>query len=106
LTSVVLGVEVYDTQCGAKLFRNNLLLKEIFSESFRTKWIFDVEILARYLAKNENQFKKQNTQAIIELPLDSWIHVPGSKLRVTDFVVSGMDLFRIWLTYHKSLKRT
>jgi len=33
-------------QCGAKIFKNNSDLKQIFSTPFIVRWIFDVEMLA------------------------------------------------------------
>jgi len=44
--SIVLNLGVYDTQCGAKLFRKDIV-ESAFSEKFQSYWIFDVEILAR-----------------------------------------------------------
>lgn len=104
-TSMVLCLQVYDTQCGAKLFRNSSFLRQIFAEPFKTRWIFDVEILARYLSMSNKNPKQRIAGKIIEYPLESWTNVAGSKLRIKDFPVSGLELARIWFRYHKDLAR-
>src|ERR1041384_6274866 len=45
--SLALHSPVYDTQCGAKLFRPGAPLRDALSAPFRSRWIFDVELLAR-----------------------------------------------------------
>ncbi|MDD3004335.1 glycosyltransferase [Flavobacterium sp.] len=37
---------IYDTQCGAKLFSNQIIEK-VFTKPFYTSWLFDVEIFIR-----------------------------------------------------------
>lgn len=70
LIAILLRVESYDSQCGAKLFRREHLDKA-FGESFLSNWIFDVEILLRLKGHN-----------IIEYPLRQWADVPGSKVKI------------------------
>ena len=105
IATLLLHLPVYDTQCGAKLFRNAPHVVQIFTESFLTKWIFDVEILARYIATGSRSFQEVISGAIIEYPLETWADVPGSKLRLKDFFGSGLELVRIWFHYRKDINQ-
>jgi hypothetical protein len=87
--AVTLGVNVYDSQCGAKLFRNTGSVRGIFDTPFLSRWIFDVEILVRLLKRSASLY---------ELPLAVWRDVAGSTLRLKDFVRAIYDLARIQRT--------
>lgn len=92
--SITLGIPVYDTQCGAKVFRTRVAA-DVFSRPFRSAWIFDVEILARFLDLPD-EGGPPRWQRIYELTVDAWHDVPGSKLRLSDFVRSVFQLLAIW----------
>ena len=96
--SLVLGLAVYDTQCGAKLFRVNDTIREIFGRPFLSRWIFDVEIIARFV---QLRGRAAATGAIYELPLRVWHDVQGSKLRSTDFLRALRDLWKIRRAYKR-----
>jgi dolichyl-phosphate beta-glucosyltransferase len=89
--SLLLGIPVYDTQCGAKLFRVTAATRRLFDRPFLSRWVFDVEILARH----------GSTDGIYEFPLHAWKDVQGSKLRAKDFLVSFLDVLRIRRAYRK-----
>lgn len=91
--SLVLGVGVYDTQCGAKVFRATDPVRQAFSAPFQSKWIFDVEILDRYIAAIG---KASAETRICEVPLRTWTDVPGSKLGPGHAVRAIWDLAVIW----------
>ncbi len=95
--SVMLKLPVYDTQCGAKLFHRRVV-ETLFSTPFITRWIFDVEILARY----ENAYSaKDAAEKIYELPLFQWEDVDGSRLKKRDFLNAPKELLKIRKTYMK-----
>lgn len=83
-TSRVLKTPVFDTQCGAKLLRNNSSVQQIFGSPFLTRWIFDVEWLARLsviLGSNQSPGSHQSlSESVYEFPLEHWQEVEGSKL--------------------------
>jgi glycosyltransferase involved in cell wall biosynthesis len=97
--SMALGVRVFDTQCGAKLFRATPALADLFAEPFLTDWIFDVEIMARLAHARHCQPALQLHELIYELPLDSWSDVAGSSVRSGDFLKAIAELARIYWTY-------
>lgn len=98
LISSSLGLAVYDTQCGAKLFRVSDRMRELFAEPFLSRWIFDVEIIARLVRQRG---RDAAARAIFELPIMVWHDVKGSKVRSTDFVRALNDLWKIHRAYRR-----
>jgi dolichyl-phosphate beta-glucosyltransferase len=97
--SIVLGLPVYDTQCGAKLFRLTPRLSELVSRPFRARWIFDVEILARMVSQAQSTKSGFAPPTIYEYPLEQWRDVQGSRLKLVDYVIAGIDLAAIYWRY-------
>jgi glycosyltransferase involved in cell wall biosynthesis len=98
--SLTLGLPVYDTQCGAKLLRAGALARRLVAEPFLTRWVFDVELLAR-LSRLVRHDPVPVERRVHEVPLLRWTDVPGSKVRPWDFVRSGLELARIWSAYRR-----
>lgn len=96
MVSTMLNLAIYDTQCGAKLFRITDGIIPVFELSFLSRWVFDVEILARLLRGAD---APQLETKIYEYPLEVWEDISGSKLRPTDFFRAIVDIARIKRTY-------
>lgn len=105
-SSLILKIHVYDTQCGAKIFKRTTTLKLAFKEPFRVKWIFDVELLARLLLIERAKGSANAGESWVEYPLEEWTDVKGSKVGYTDFISAAMELFKIFaLLYIPGLKQ-
>ena len=98
VVSSMLNLAIYDSQCGAKLFRVGPHTREIFAEPFLSKWVFDVEIVARYLALYGGDPKRLE-KAIFEYPLEAWTDIAGSKVHPKDFLTALIDILRIRRKY-------
>jgi glycosyltransferase involved in cell wall biosynthesis len=98
VVSTMLRLAVYDTQCGAKLFRVTPETPKIFGQPFLSRWVFDVEILARYLAAFGHDVRRLE-RAIYEYPLEVWTDIAGSKVHACDFLTAFWDVFRIHRKY-------
>lgn len=87
--SATLGLPVYDTQCGAKLFRASAALQVALAEPFSSRWAFDVELLHRLLRLGVG------VDEFLEVPLRAWRDVGGSKLKPTAMVRAAWDLLQL-----------
>ena len=97
LISNLLGLKVYDTQCGAKLFTGELA-EAVFTEPFCTTWVFDVEIFARII----RIYGRDNIERImIEVPLMHWSDKGGSKIEPSYALKVFYDLIRIRKKYFR-----
>jgi dolichyl-phosphate beta-glucosyltransferase len=99
VASLALQLPLYDTHCGAKLFRVTSVLRHTLSQMFCTRWIFDVEILARMAVARRHQKLPPLADAIYEQPLDHWRDVAGSKLKSGDFAKAFIEMARIYGRY-------
>lgn len=71
----IIRLDVYDTQCSGKIFQREVM-DAVFTAPFRTKWLFDVEIICRLY----NKYGPLNDNGHEE-PLLEWTEQKGSKLR-------------------------
>jgi len=83
----VVGSAVYDTQCGAKVFRRALAYT-LFRKPFISRWLFDVELIQRLPTRNP-------ATMLAEIPLSYWRDVGDSRLDLRDALRLVPDLIRI-----------
>ena len=97
LISASLGLAIYDTQCGAKMFLVSDATRSVFEKPFMSRWIFDVELVARYV---QLWGRDRVASSLYELPVMQWTDVSGSKVKGLDFLRALRDLWRIHRAYN------
>ncbi|TAE28153.1 MAG: glycosyltransferase family 2 protein [Cytophagales bacterium] len=95
LISNILQLGVYDTQCGAKLFRREVV-PGLFSESFLSPWLFDVELLARLIRQHG---REGLVGRVAEMPLRQWVEKDDSRIQVSYYFKLWYELYRISRAY-------
>ncbi|AUC80798.1 glycosyltransferase [Lacinutrix sp. Bg11-31] len=95
IDAFILKLEIYDTQCGAKII-NRELATSIFKEPFKTKWLFDVELLARTKKKQGANYCKAN---ILEVPLNQWHDTEDTRISFLDFLKTPFALVKLYFNY-------
>lgn len=88
--SNILKLPVYDSQCGAKLFRRETVVT-LFQELFISPWLFDVELLARLIKKHGRPAVLEH---VAEHPLRRWIEQSDSR-------ISSSYVFRMWYELYR-----
>lgn len=79
----------YDTQSGFKLFYVTPQLVETLSTPFRTRWLFEVEMLSRFAQIAHRPMR------IWEMPLALWVDVAGSKITLRESRRIAGELLRL-----------
>jgi dolichyl-phosphate beta-glucosyltransferase len=92
--SILLDLAVYDTQCGAKIFRRTAALVAGLRDPFLSRWAFDVELLGR-LVIGAPGVPGLHPSRILEEPLEAWRDVRGSKVALPHMARTSLDLVRI-----------
>jgi len=100
LAASILRTPFYDTQCGAKLFRASPLLRAALTRPFVSRWAFDVELLGRLLVGLDGE-EGLAPGELVEVPLDEWVDVDGSKLHMGSMAKTLLDLAKIELEMEK-----
>lgn len=101
LISNSLKVAVYDTQCGCKLFKKELV-KPIFEKEFISPWLFDVELFWRMVVLYG---RKKLPEIALEVPLRECIHINDSKVKWTHSFKTFYQLIKIHRFYKSKAKK-
>jgi dolichyl-phosphate beta-glucosyltransferase len=99
--SILLGLPVYDSQCGAKVM-TAAKAEALFREDFITSWLFDVELLYRHKILYGTE---RTLQEVYEYPLFEWTESRGSKIRLKHILAIPFDLIKIYLHYSRNSKK-
>lgn len=91
ISNTLFGLEIYDTQCGCKIFRRDIV-ETCFSAKFLSKWLFDIEVFIRLLNHHKNA-------AIMEEGLYEWKEIGGSKIKSSDFLKFPFQLLNLFYNY-------
>lgn len=86
----------YDTQSGLKLFRASTNISVALSAPFKTRWLFEMEIITNFKHRTNREL------TIWEMPLDYWKDVAGSKIGFSE----SLRILRELLTVKRLQSRT
>lgn len=89
ISKFILKTPVYDTQCGAKIIKSDVVFL-LFEKEFKTRWLFDVEMLLR-LKKSGNL-----ENLVTEIPLATWIEKGNTKIKFKEFISFPIQLIKIY----------
>lgn len=96
-TSKSLNLEVYDTQCGCKVF-NAEIVSTLFDNPFISRWVFDVEIFWRLM---QLFGKNQLSTIALEVPLRACYNTGKSKVKYMEIIKFPYELWKIRRHYKK-----
>jgi hypothetical protein len=102
--SVALGVAVYDTQCGAKVFRVSNNLNAAIQTPFRSAWSFDV-LLCQRLLDGATGLPGLPVTSFLEMPLERWTDVAGSKLDLRGSLAALADVLVVGFARRRKKQR-
>ena len=100
LISNSLKVAVYDTQCGCKIFKKELV-QPIFEKEFISPWLFDVELFWRMIVIYG---REKLPEIALEVPLRECIHINDSKVKWTHSFKTFYQLIKIHRFYKGKAK--
>jgi dolichyl-phosphate beta-glucosyltransferase len=102
--ALALGVPVYDTQCGAKVFRVNENFIAAVQLPFRSAWSFDV-LLCQRLFDGTRGMPGMSVSSFLEMPLEEWTDVAGSKVSLYGSARALWDVLVLGVARQASRRR-
>ena len=93
LVNRLFGLTLYDTQCGAKIFRKDIALVA-FEEPFVSKWLFDIEIILRLRKAYSNADLFIKEEALLQ-----WVNKKGSKITFNDLLKLPWQMLKMRKKY-------
>lgn len=97
--SMLLDIQMYDTQCGAKLLRLSPDTGNLFQQPFHSRWLFDLELIMRIRRREGSGPDRSMPPLIQEVPLNVWRDVSGSKISYLYFFWAFFDLLALRIRY-------
>jgi glycosyltransferase involved in cell wall biosynthesis len=98
LIKLILKEKFQDTQCGAKVFKRELI-PYLFGKKYISSWLFDIEIFIRIQHKfGRNALRK----GVLEYPLLEWKEVGNSRLKISHAFMMPFYLYLIFIKYRRS----
>jgi glycosyltransferase involved in cell wall biosynthesis len=88
----------YDSQSGLKFFVADESFTALLTQPFETRWLFEVELLARHVVLWKKELK------IWEEPLNSWNDIAGSKITSYELLRIGRELITAQYLLRRSEK--
>lgn len=90
-TFLAVGTDLsaYDTQSGLKLFRATPSLEQCLASPFRTRWLFEVELLNRWGVTTGRPMR------VWEEPLNEWAEIGGSKVTARETYRIARELITV-----------
>lgn len=93
LLNFKLKIPLYDTQSGFKLYKNSAFWRKALNQEPKTRWFLDIELILEFRRQNNRNPK------IWEEPLETWIEVPGSKIKINNYLRVLKDLLVLVFRY-------
>lgn len=99
--SGIVRLPVYDTQCGAKIFKKEVA-EIVFNEPFSSRWLFDIEIFARMI---EIFGHGEAQKMMVEVPLRKWTDKGKSKISFTYLLKMPFEMWTIYRRHRRKMRK-